>query len=155
MDFTNIWQQEGYYDQVIHFWNQLCVLPENVKPEDRAKELVNMARDGDRVIGVTTAARVRVNQLNDNFLFSFRILVHPDYRRPGLSSKLTVLTRDFLEQLFEKKKTDCIGMMVITDKTEFVTIRNEAVWRASKLTYIGTLTNGQHMRVYYFKGARI
>ncbi len=155
MDFINIWQQEDHYDQVIHFWNQLRVLPEKVKPNDRAKELVIMARDGDRVIGVTTAARVKVNQLNDNFLFSFRILIHPEYRRPGLSSKLTVLTRDFLEQLYAEKKTDCIGMMVITDKTEYVKIRNEAVWRASKLTYIGTLKDGRHMRIFYFKGARI
>ncbi len=155
MELINIWQKPEEYPKVIEFWKELNALPLKTKPEDRAKELAYMAMIDGKVVGVTTAARARVTQLNDNYFFFYRMLIHPDWRRPGLSSKLIVLTRDLLEQQFLQQKTDCIGLLVVTDKPEFVTRRNEAVWRASKLTYIGNMADGRHMRVYYFKGARI
>lgn len=155
MKFTPIWQQEHLYQPVVDFWKDMRAMPSNVKPEERAKELVYVVTDNDVVVGVSTASRVKMPKLNNNYFYSYRVLIHPKYRMPGLSSKITVLTRDFLEQLFLNKKTDCIGMVVFTEKTEYMTKRNEAVWKASNLMYIGSLNNGLHVRLLYFKGARI
>ena len=155
MEFINIWEKPEYHTEVIDFWEQLKVLPSNVKAADRAKELVFMIKEEDRVVGVTTSYRMKVPFLNENHLFSFRILIHPQYRIPGLSSKLTVMTRDFLESLFLEKKTDCIGMITFAEKKELLRDRREAVWRASKLTFMGNTADGKQIRVYYFKGARI
>ena len=155
MELIEIWQQSEHYAEVIQFWKDLNALPPQVKPEKRAEELVMVARANGKVAGVTTAFRSKIGFLNDNHFFVFRILIHPDHRVPGLASKLTVKTRDFLESLYTEKQTDCIGMIVYTDKKELMTLRREAVWRASKMVFIGTTREGKHIRLYYFKGARI
>lgn len=157
MDFINIWQKPDYYPIVINFWNDLRALPPTVDPANRAKELVYMVKDPkeDKVIGVTTVSQQKIPQLKNHPFFVFRTLIHPKSRIPGLASKLTLLTRDFLESLFIEKKTDCIGLYLVTDKKELMTVRTEAVWRNSKLTFIGTTKDGRHQRVYYFDGAKI
>ena len=155
MEFINIWEKSQYHSEVIAFWKDLKVLPKNVDANDRAKELVMMVKEQGQVIGVTTSYRIQIHPLNHKYFFSFRILIHPKYRIPGLSSKLTVMTRDFLETLFVEKKTDCIGLIVFAEKKEFLKSRTEAVWRASKLTFIGNTADNKQIRVYYFKGATI
>ena len=155
MEFINIWEQSEYHQEVIQFWQELKALPAKVKPEDRAKELVMMAKKDGQVIGVTTSFRSQVPFLNNKCLFTFRILVHPKFRVPGLTSKLTVMTRDFLESLYLGNKTACIGMITFVENQQFIQHRNEAVWRASKLTFVGNTAEGKQIRLYYFKGARI
>ena len=155
MEFITIWENPAYYPEVIQFWKELNVLPSEVKDEDRAKELVLLARENGKVIGVTTAFRSKIPFLNQNYFYTFRVLIHPQHRKPGLASKLTVITRDFLESLYHRKETDCIGIIAFTDKEEYKTVRTEAVWRASNLTFIGVTKEGKHLRVYYFEGARI
>ena len=155
MEIINIWNKPEYWPEVIDFWQSRKALPKTIKAEDRAKELVMMVKDQNKVVGVTTSFRTQIPFLNQNYFFSFRTLIHPDHRIPGLSSKLTVMTRDFLESLYLEKKTDCIGLIVFAENKEILRNRTEAVWRASKLTFIGNTSDGMQMRVYYFKGARI
>jgi hypothetical protein len=83
-------------------------------------------------------------------------LIVPEYRIPGLTSKLLVLTRDFLESIHAMESADTpIGLITLVENEALKQHRNEAIWPASKMVYIGNSKEGHHIRVYYFSGARI
>lgn len=108
------------------------------------------------VVGVSTAQKVFVEQLKNN-LYSFRCFIDPKFRVPGLVSSLLVKTRDLLEENFlaGKEEASCIGMITLIENERIRKFRNEAVWPASKMVYMGNSPKGYPIRVYYFKKAMI
>lgn len=83
-------------------------------------------------------------------------MLRPDYRIPGLTSRLLVSTRDFLESIHSRDESNpAIGIITLVENRRLKEHRNEAVWPASGMVYIGNSGDGHHIRVYYFKGARI
>ena len=153
--FTCIWQSPEYYDEVKAFWQDLKVMPAGVSIDERAKQLVFMAKVDGKVIGVSTAERLQINRLNGKYLYSMRMLSHPKHRYPGFDSKICLLTRDRLQEEFVAGKTDCIGMITVVQQPEMQAGRSEAIWPVSKLMFMGLGPQGQHVRVYYFPGATV
>lgn len=154
--FKNVWEKDlDLKERVKKFWSDLSVLPDNVNIEERARQLVFVAVDEDKVIGVTTAHRARIPKLNNNHFYNFRTLVHPKYRIPGLVDKLAVLTRDFLETLYISGQSDCIGLITVIENEQLKQERREAVFSSTKMFFIGQTKAGHHIRLYYFKGAKI
>ncbi|MBL6449212.1 hypothetical protein JMN32_23080 [Fulvivirga sp. 29W222] len=154
--FKNVWEKDlDLKERVKEFWRQLKALPENVNVDERARQLVFVAVDDARVIGVTTAQRARIPKLNDNYFYNFRTLIHPKYRIPGLVDKLAVLTRDFLETLYISGQSDCIGLITLIENERLKQERREAVFPSTKMAFIGQTKAGHHIRLYYFKGAKI
>lgn len=136
-----IWKQAGLNDQ---------------EAEKRLHQLVYVVRDEKgRIVGISTAYKAYIKQLR-NYLYAFRCMLVPDCRIPGLTSKLVVMTRDFLESIHEADGPDkAIGIITLVENDRIKQNRTEAVWPASKMVYIGNSKEGHHIRVYYFKGARI
>ena len=155
IEFINIWNKPEYYPAVIKYWEKLGALPKNVKAADRAKELVMMAKKDDQVIGVTTCYPSQIKFLNNKFFFAFRILIHPHHRIPGLSHKLTAMTRDFMESQFLEEKTERIGLIAFVEKKEVIQYLSQAVWKSSGFIFIGNTADGRQIRIYYFEGAKI
>lgn len=155
--FINVWKSEdkGIRKEVIAFWSSLRALPGKVDAKERVNQVVYIVKADDEIIGVTTAQRKKIPRLNNNFLFNFRLLIHPKFRNPGLSVKVALLTRDFLESLYQDKLTDCIGMIVLIENEDMKKVRTEAVLKGTDMVFIGLSKNGHHVRVYYFKGAHI
>ena len=155
--FRNIWAQddEALKEKVMTFWTTLQAIPSNVDLKTRANELVIVAMDGEEVVGVTTAQRSKVKQLNDNYFYAFRTLIHPNYRMPGLVDKLAVLTRDYLDSLYQAQKTDCIGLITLVENEQMKQQRREAIYPSTGFVFIGKSKAGHHVRVCYFPGAKI
>lgn len=153
--FENVWQDSALHDQVINFWQTLNALPQGVDPKERAKQLLFIARNEHQIIGVTTAHEVVVKHLNNNVFFNFRVLIHPQFRVPGLVDKLCVLSRDFLGSLNATKQTDSIGMITMAENKYLKQYRNEAVWPSSGFTFIGYSKAGSPIRILYFKGVEV
>ena len=153
--FDICWNDPTHHDKVIAFWTRLKAMPPEVDPKVRARQLVHVALDGENVAGVTTAEAVLVPDLGNQKMFSFRVLINPDYHIPGLVDKISVLTRDYLESLFKAGKTDCIGVITRVENQKLLKNRREAVYRTTKLTFIGRSKDGYDLRVYYFEGAKI
>lgn len=124
----------------------------------RLKQVVLVIRnEADEVVGASTSYKAYISQLKNN-LFAFRCFIDPAFRIPGLTSTLLVKTRDFLEQTSEQEVDDkdrCIGMITLVENERIMKFRNEAIWPASKMVYIGNSPKGYHIRVYYFKKALI
>ncbi len=153
--FENVWGtgSEDIRRQVLALWKDHGG-PTGKAGEERVKQLVFVVRDGATVVGLSTSLKVYVRQLR-NYLFAVRLMVAPDFRVPGLEAKLVVITRDFLESIHAgDAENPAIGIIALVENPR-LKARNEAVWRASRMVYIGNSAEGHHIRVYYFKGARI
>ncbi len=94
--------------------------------------------------------------LNWHNFYALRLMLLPQYRIPGLTSKLLVETCGFLESIHDQDENDkAIGVITLVENERLKEKRNEAIWPASKMVYIGNSHDGHHLRVRYFKGARI
>ena len=123
--------------------------------EARSRQLVFVAIDDGKIAGVTTAHEARVPRLNNNFFFNFRTLIHPAYRMPGLVDKLAVLTRDFLEGLYHSRQSECIGIVSIIENEQLKMLKRNAIYPSTEFMFVGLTKQGHHIRLYYFKGAKI
>jgi hypothetical protein len=122
---------------------------------ERVNQLVYIIRNEDKkVIGISTAFKAYIKQLK-NYFYVFRCLITPENRIPGMDAKLTVITRDFLESIHDSDTPNvAIGLLALIEN-KHLKERSLAVWPASGMVYIGNSREGKHIRVYYFKGARI
>jgi hypothetical protein len=156
--FENLWNKDVTHisGQVIDIWKRNGG-PVGEQASGRLAQLVFVVRnEGGEVVGISTAFRAYVKQLRNNF-FALRLMLIPQYRIPGLTSRLLVSTRDFLESIHENDPVDqrTIGVITLVENQQLKEGRNEAIWPASRMVYIGNSKEGHHIRVYYFKGARI
>lgn len=156
----NVWQQmhQLLISEVMQFWESNKMLRPGYASEERARQVVLILRDKDTktIVGLSTAGLVTFKQLNNNNFYLYRSIILPAYRHPGLTSGIIVDTRDYLESLHAKEEVKkVIGMLSFVENPRIQQFRREAIWPASKMAYIGMDKEGRHIRVYYFKGARI
>jgi hypothetical protein len=158
--FENLWQKKdsSFHKQVRQLWeNQLPSLTEQ-QMVTRLHQVVFALRKVDgEVVGVSTAHKAYIQHLKKH-LYNFRCFIDPAYRIPGLTSTLLVKTRDWLEEIHLTDGTEeerCIGMITLVENERIMKFRNEAIWPASKMVYIGNSPKGFHIRAYYFKKAMI
>lgn len=157
--FENLWKKNDpvLQESVMKLWrNNFPNMPAHFLQE-RLDQLVFVVRDKHEVIGVSTAYKAHVEHLR-NHLYSFRCFLDPRYRIPGLTTKLIVSTRDWLESIYQTDGPEterCIGMITLVENERIMKHRNEAIWPGSKMVYIGNSPKGNQLRVYYFKKALI
>lgn len=153
----NVWQRDvpGLQEKVLSFWEDHGG-PVGSAASERIGQLVFVLRNASgEVVGASTALKIYVKQLR-HYLFAFRMMIRPDYRIPGLASRLLVSTRDFLESIHKDEAQDIpIGLITVVQNERIRKFRNEAIWPASKMVYIGNTPAGHHIRVYYFRDARL
>ncbi|MEK6781261.1 MAG: ATP-binding protein [Bacteroidota bacterium] len=158
--FENVWlkMSPALIKEVMEFWSTNKMLRAGFAAEERAQQVVLIVRDEKekRIVGLSTAATVTFKQLNSHNFYLYRSIILPEYRQPGLASKVIVETRDFLESFSKMVSSNrCIGLLTFVENPKVQQFRREAVWPASKMVFIGTDKEGRHIRVYYFEGARI
>jgi len=155
--FENRWLRDpaDVHQHVLDVWKQHGG-PSGEDAVQRLRQLVFVIRnERGQVIGMSTAFKAYVKQLR-NYFYACRLILVPDYRIPGLTSKLLVSTRDFLESIHRDEPVNpAIGLITLVENARIKEHRNEAIWPASGMVYIGNSKEGHHIRVYYFKGAEI
>lgn len=159
LNIETVWQKTTLNTrrEITDFWEVNNLLPPGTDARERATQAVQIVRSPDGAIaGLTTADVVQFKQLNNNVFYLFRMAVLPQFRAPGIESRLIVDTRDILEAYAEKATVNkCIGMLTFVENPDVIANRTWAVWPASKMVYIGSDSKGRHIRVYYFKGVKI
>jgi hypothetical protein len=154
--FENVWLTESssVKEAVAKVWKNYFTMNED-ETQLRAQQLVFIVRDEDgEIIGISTAYKVYIKQLR-NFLYAVRFMILPQYRIPGLLPQLVTKTREFLESIHDKDHTErCIGLIALIENEEMKKKIRAAIL-PSGFVYIGNSGAGHHIRVYYFKGARI
>ena len=81
----------------IAFWNRVNVLPADVRPEDRVKELVAVAYRDGKIVAVSTAILEFIPKLRARFAV-LRGATDPAHRRHGAMWALAVPVRETLER---------------------------------------------------------
>lgn len=158
--FENLWKKNdaAWKHKVKQLWkNHFPDMPEAMLTERLGQLVYAICTTDGTVVGVSTTYKSYVMHLKNN-LYAFRCFIAPDYRIPGLTSALLVKTRDLLEDVHQSDGAEserCIGMITLVENERIMKVRNEAIWHASKMVYIGNSPQGKHLRVYYFNKALI
>ena len=139
----------------IDYWTRTGLLPPDVDPADRARELVAVAYFGRRVIGATTATLNHYGPLRARFAF-LRGAVDPAYRRRQVGRTLLQFSRPLLEQWSaEHPEEKVLGIGSIVEGTEFAALRQFPVSPDGQLVLVGYLDDGRQIRVSWFAHARV
>lgn len=153
----NIWEEkpEALQNEIIQFWLAHGALTREQAVE-RVKQVFCIGRDkSGKMVGVGTIYPQYNNQLENSFYY-YRSFVAPDHRQAALGRHLLTYTRDALNEAFiEGNNMRCIGMLLEVENEFLKKSQNQAVWPRTGFVYIGKNNRGDHVRVYYFEGARI
>ncbi|MEO1053030.1 MAG: GNAT family N-acetyltransferase [Bacteroidota bacterium] len=154
--FEDVWHNKSpaLKREIIAFWEVEGVLTDEERMR-RVDEVVFVARYEGKVVGLSTVFRYYLEQL-ENHLYVYRCLISEDYRGPAVDTQLILHTRNMLE-LYEKtaQAPKCIGLLMVIQNEYIKKEWRWAVWAGTDMMYIGETSKGDHLRVYYFDGARI
>lgn len=137
------------------FWQtRLRLLPRNVDPEARARQLCAVAyRDGVPV-GVSTATIEYIKQFRSNMAV-YRCAVARQFAHQPLSWRITDFSREVLERWsLENPDEKVMGLMAVMQSRELVT-RYPQVFGVVNMTFTGFTPAGFPIRVAWFKHATI
>jgi hypothetical protein len=155
--FDCLWEpgHEEDREKVKSLWRKYGALQDESRIERRSREIVYAVKTPEgEVVAVSTARAVQAPFLNNHHFYEFRCFIEPSFRVPGLDSLLAVKTKTFLEQQ-KDSVTVFKGLLMVIENEALRTQRTKAVWPASEMVFVGYNSKGHHIRVGYFKGARI
>ena len=141
-------------EDVVAMW-----LAEHALEEDEARrrvqELLLVATDRNRhVAGVYTTYLARHEQLRAE-LWHSRVFVAAAHRQSHLALALALKGRDRLaEQFVRGQDTRGIGVIFNVENSILKRALPQASWPRTDFAFIGENDRGDHVRVYYFPGAR-
>jgi hypothetical protein len=153
----NVWEDktEDLQNEIIEFWVAHGALPREQAME-RVKQVFCVGRDSSGNIAGVATVYPQFNDRLENSFYYYRSFVAPDHRQVSLARNLLKFTRDDLNKAFVKGvNTRCIGMIVEVENKYLKKYHNDGVWPDVDFVYIGKNNRGDHVRVYYFEGARI
>jgi hypothetical protein len=137
------------------FWIEQKAMLDEAKAVDRASQVVCIARDEGRIVGVSTAF-ARIVPLLRQPMYYYRNYIAPEYRNHGLSIPFITTRFDEIErQELAKDKPTCLGLIVSLQNERLSKHYDQAYWWQSKFVYAGISRDEQVTRVRYFKGARL
>lgn len=139
----------------IAMWTRLDVLPKDVRPEDRAKQLVAAAYQGDRLAAVCTAVIEPIPFLRARFLV-LRSLTDPDFRRSHAQIALALPVKDILEEWAKAHPAEevagVIGFVEPGAWGDFAQLPVAPVWAWTLVAYTH---DGHQVRAVWFDHYRV
>ena len=138
----------------IALWTRLGVLPRDVTPEARAKQLIAAAYSGDRIVSLCTAVVERIDFLRARFLV-MRSLTDPEFRRSHAQVALALPVKGVLEDWAaahpEEKVAGVIGFVEPGAWGEFARLPVAPIWSWTLVAYTH---DGHQVRVVWFDDFR-
>ena len=139
----------------IAFWRRLAVLPPDIAPEQRARDLIAVAYRDDRIVGVHTATIERVEQVRVR-LAMLRSAVDPDYRRTHVSMALTLYSRALLERWSRDNPHERLaGLGAVLESEQLAARGREPWWPQTRFILAGFLPDGRQLRISWFEDFRV
>lgn len=160
MDFTfeEAWQRKDQKQQeeAKFFWEAHNLLPQQLR-EQRAKELVSLARADGELVGISTALVQYFPQLRGRFAF-FRCAVAPEMDRGELASQLMVEAFHCIGAwAVENHGEKVLGIITVIEGQDLGERASYPMWPEHDvhLNLVGYTPQGQQIRVAWFKHARV
>lgn len=155
LKIMNFWDRKlpaPLQEKVVNFWLGLGVPQAQI--QERVGQIAFVVNQGGIVAAVLTVFETHSQRLKHNF-FAYRILVGESFRKKNLAGKVLNLANSFFEQKFLMGETKNIGAIINSENAAFNSYRNEAIWPATGFIFIGHSPEGGHIRVKYFREARV
>jgi len=138
----------------IDFWSRLGLLPKEVTPEQRAKELIAAAYKDGRLVAVSTGVIEDIDFLKAR-LAVIRGATDPEFRRSNAQLALAVPSREALrEWAIANPDEKLAGGIAFVDVREWGEFARVPVWPESELAVVGYDQNGKQIRVAWFEHYR-
>lgn len=156
-DYRPAWRRDdpAVEADAIAFWRRLGLLPPDVDPEARAKELVAVAYKDGALAAVATATLTRLEFLRARFAM-IRAAVDPEWRRSRAAFGLALYTRKLLEIWSGDNPHERVaGLAAIIEAAELVARQKEPFWPATQFGLVGYTRNGRQIRVSWFEDFRL
>jgi hypothetical protein len=139
----------------IDFWTRFRLLPPDVSPEQRAKELIAAAYRDGRLIAVSTATIEWFDHLRARFAV-LRGATDPEHRRSRAQLALAVPSRRALERwALEHPEERLAGGLAFVETAEWGDFARLPVWPESDLAFIGYANDGRQIRLAWFDHFRL
>lgn len=164
-ELVSVWPTPGkdLREEVVDFWLSEGALPDRPGAEERAHQLLVVARDEHgQVAGVSTAVPALIPQLGFE-CFYYRMFVGRAHRTQGLRS--TQLYWRILRQSYEVLNgrflqghdPHVLGCYAEIESRSILKTHRNLVLQSGGMNavYIGHTPDGRHIRVWYFEGAQI
>lgn len=156
-DLRPAWRlnDSGIEADAVAFWHRLGILPPDVTPEERARELTAVAYKDGRVVGVHTVALGRLEIVRAR-LAMLRTAVDPEHRRSHVSMALSLYTRELLERWsLDHPEERLAGLGAIIEGPNLFDRAREPFWPNTRFGVVGYTTDGRQIRVSWFEDFRL
>lgn len=133
-------------------WASHGLLPVDITPEERAKEIGAIAYIDGQVVGISTLMLHPYKPLKGRRFGFLRVFTLPEFEQQSVAIGLAIHCRDALEQWSRDNPQEKVfGMAAIyqSDKLGHYPIG------VSGLTLIGYSASGEQVRVYWFNHLRL
>lgn len=139
----------------IAMWTQLGILPSDVKPEDRAKQIVAAAYCGDRLAALATAVVEQIDWLGARMLV-LRGMTAPEFRRSHAQVALSLPVKEILETWAAAHPGERIGGVIgYVERGLWGDLSRMPVTPPWPLTLIAYTHDGQQVRAAWFDHFRL
>ncbi|HMQ01425.1 MAG TPA: hypothetical protein PKC24_16705, partial [Cyclobacteriaceae bacterium] len=81
-----------------------------------------------------------------------RCFISSAYRAPALDTKLLVETKRYFER---HNKANAVGLIMVIENEMIKQNWTKAVWPGADMVFAGNTSEGHHIRLSYFKKAKI
>jgi hypothetical protein len=151
------WQRDdaGIAADAIEMWARLGILPLEVTPEDRAKQLVAAAYEGDRIAAVATGVAEQIDFLRARFLV-MRSMTAPEFRRTHAQVALALPTMTLLEEWAKAHPEEKIaGLIGFVEPGAWGEAARMPKGPYFGWTLVGYTHDGKQVRVVWFDHYRV
>jgi hypothetical protein len=155
--FVAHWQTESAENdtKVAEFWKNEGALSNDVKTEERLRQVILHAETADgEVAAVSTAVPLTLPRLGQP-MYYFRCFVGKNWRKTRLVFRVLNRSAEILEAYARENKFPCIGVLLELENARFAETLQQPIWPTTKFVYIGKSQRNLDLRVRYFRGARL
>jgi hypothetical protein len=134
----------------IDFWRRNALLPDDVDPAARAKELTGVAYKNGRIVAVATATLAEIEALRARFAI-LRAATDADFRRSHAQRAMAVPIREAVRTwALANPEERVAGRIAFLDQGEWGDLVRQPVWPTSRLMLAGYDERGRQVRVDWF-----
>lgn len=146
-------------EEAREFWVEENAIPRGQSVDDRARQLMVIARDaGGKLIAVTTAVRTPIPNLLNNVFYYYRCFIASHRRQEGLMMEISHKCREYMHPKFlNGEDTETKGFYYATENELLKNVFTQAVVVVGGIdhTFIGVDEKGRYISVGWFEGATI
>lgn len=156
-NFETVWNKHtpALTEEIIAFWTAENALPTDENAQERAKQAVVLARDGDnRIIGISTAQIRTIHRIGQP-MYYFRMYFDAAHR--GMHS-IKPMMKEALQALSEHNcglpAPEALGIVIEVENSHLRKRHATAGWPLD-FNFIGYSPRKLPIYAHYFKGAKL